>query len=268
MPRYRKTVLPVLLAAIFSLLLPSFGIRAQTIHFERITSNISDDTLTLSHREEARIEHFLRRVYPKHSMERKVRPIASPLLQKARYDVVELQGMRYIVAGYVAEFAGDQFVHDIAIYRMEPQGPNQVWRSKPWIANYYGLNFESIKAGLKRAGSKMLLLFKEGGLDPTGFSISSIFSFSEGDSSFLLYNLTPKMPHLQAKANFPHRVLYGQKVNLEKSDDGSVILAASDDKFDENNEQAEPKSFWKFNPKRGRFLPIKSPIPDATMTLK
>jgi hypothetical protein len=263
MPLCRKAVQFVFLAAIFCLLVPSSGVRAQTVHFERITSNISDDTLTLGHREEARIEHFLRRVYPKHSMERKVRPIDAPLLQKARYDVVELQGMRYIVAGYVAEFAGDQFVHDIAIYRMEPQGPNQVWRSKPWIANYYGLNFETIESG-----SKMLLLFKEGGLDPSGFSISSIFSFAEGDSSFLIHNLTPKMPHLQARANFPHRVLYGQKVNLEESDDGSVILAASDDKFDESNEQIEPKSFWKFNPKRGRFYPIKSPIPDATMTLK
>lgn len=237
------------------------GVKAQAVHFERITSNISDDTLTLSHREEARIERFLSRVYPTHAMERAVRPRTTPLLRKARYDVVVLQGMRYILAGFVAEFEGDQFVHDLAIFRWEPQGPNQVWRSKAWRANYYGLNFETAEAG-----RRMIVLFTEGGLDPSGFSLSGVLAFKEGDSTLLLRDLTPRLPHLQAKTNFPSRALFGQKVLLQETPDGDVLLAASDQDFTVSNEQVTPTNFWKYNRRRGRFDVVKSPEPDPTMT--
>jgi hypothetical protein len=257
---FRNIVCRICYLLLLVLLLPIVA-KAQHIQFERITSNITDDTLKLSHREEVRVERFLKRVYPTHSLERCILPRTTPLLRKARYDVVELQGMRYIIAGYVAEFEGGQLAHDLAIYRIEPQGPFQVWHTKSWRANYYGLNFETASPK-----GRIIVLFKEGGLDPSGFSLSGVFSFREGDTCFLHHDLTPRLPHLNAKTNFPGRALFGQKVTLQQTPDGDVILAASDQDFTVSNTLVTPTNFWKFNPKHIRFEPLKSEGPGGPMT--
>jgi hypothetical protein len=150
-------------------------LKAQNVVYRRITSSVSDDTLSLSHREEMRVERFLKRVYPSSGMQRAIHAHSAPLLKKATYDVIKLKGIRYALVAYVSEWKQPEgFVHELAIYRLGADGPNQVWRSAAWVANYYGLTFETAVAG-----SRMLVLFREGGLDPSGFSLSGVLSFRE-----------------------------------------------------------------------------------------
>ncbi len=227
--------------------------KAQSVVFRRITSSISDDSLTLSRREEIRVERFLKRVYPTVSMQHVARNHATPALRKASYDVVQLRGVRYALVAYVAEWnQPDALVHDIAIYRFGADGPIQVWRSPAWIANYYGLTFETAATP-----SHMLILFKEGGLDPSGFSLSGVLSFRESDHGLVLHDLTPRLPYLYAVTHFPSRALYGKKVVMQQGDRHEIILSASDEEFVGGELPAGPTSYWHFNPRRGRFEGIK-----------
>jgi len=239
--------------------LAPFGARAQSIIFERVTSDINDDTVTLSHRESIRVERFLRRVYPTRAMKRAAHNYTKPHLRKASYDVIKHAGVRYILVAYVAEW--EQFVHLLALYRMGSDGPVQVWRSDGWRANYNGLSFETTPAS-----KQMLVLFKEGGLDPSGFSLSGVIRFRESKNGIVLRDLTPRLPHLHALTNFPCQALYGKKVLLQESPEGDIILAASDDEFGKGKDEDSPTNFWRYNVKRGRFEALKHEPVEETIT--
>jgi len=254
MKPFTTSTYPVLFAVLFSLFLSDNSTAwAQGVVFQRITSSISDDSLALSRRDEIRVERFLKRVYPTVSMQHAARNRSLPLMRKASYDVVRLQGVRYALVAYVAEWKqSDALVHTIAIYRFSEDGPIQVWRSSAWLANYYGLTFETAATP-----SHMLILFKEGGLDPSGFSLSGVLSFRESDKGLVLRDLTPRLPYLYAVTHFPSRALYGKKVVMQQGEHHEIILSASDEEFVGGEPPAGPTSYWRFNGRRGRFEGIK-----------
>ncbi len=226
---------------------------SEHVIFRRIASNVNDDSLWLTRHDEARLERFLNRVYPMTSMKHALHSTSAPLLRKATYDVVKLHGVRYVIVAYVSEWKQPEaFVHELAIYRLGTDGPTQVWRSAGWVANYYGLTFETVSAG-----SRILMLFREGGLDPSGFSLSGILSFRDSKHGLLIRDLTPRLPYLKAVANFPSRALYGKKVVLHQEEDHEVVLSASDEEFVSSDVPPSPAANWRYNPKRGRFEWIK-----------
>ena len=227
--------------------------RVSSIICRRIPSNVSDDSLTLNRAIRVRAERFIMRIYPTSAMRRASRSHESPLLRKASYDIVRLKGIRYAIVAYVAEFREPAlFVHDFAIYRYGKEGFVQVWRSVPWIANYYGLSFETAQTP-----NRVLVLFKEGGLDPSGFSLSGVLAFREVKNGFLLHDLTPRLPFVRALTQFPSRALYGKKVTLEEQPAHTILLSASDEAFAPEEDIHPVTNWWQFNNRRGRFEEIK-----------
>jgi hypothetical protein len=240
---------------------------AQVIDFDRLDS----PGVTISQRGYHRIERFLTRVFPVRQMKRYAHASRSAMegkptrLRTVTYQVISQEGVKFILAGYSAQWG--EPVNELAIYRMEPDGPNQVWRSRPWEGSSGDLHFLTVPAR-----EREIVLFQEGGTEGE-FSLASVFTFRNAPEGLLLHDLTPSLPWLRAQAHFPFRTLYGEDISLRVSGDSSpsasklqakeVVLTASDEEFNLGMVRpVRPCLSWKYNATRGRFEPMK-PMPPA-----
>jgi hypothetical protein len=219
-------------------------LRSQQVIFNSTSSSVSGDDVNVSTRERQRIERFLSAVFPTKAMRRLEHASERPISRRASYSVIEQQGTKFVLAGYTARW--DQTVNVLAIYRIENGAPNQVWRSKPWEGSYYGLHFQTAKAG-----NKTVVLFQEGGND-NDFGLASVFTFQNDPKGAIIRDLTPSLPWLRATTHFPMRPLYGQSIALRMQGD-DVLLSASDQEYTMFANILRQSRTWKYNTKRGRF---------------
>jgi hypothetical protein len=236
----------------------SHHLRAQQVQFTRLpfesprlSSAAGGDEATLTLRESQRIEHFLARVFPTRAMKRLERTADRPATRRATYAAITQEGTRFVVVGFAARWKESANV--LAVYRLEDGGPNQVWRSKPWEASYYGVHIASAKAGARN-----VVLFEEGGL-PGEYGLASVFSFQNEKNGLIMHDLTPSLPWLLARTHFPFRPLYGQDISLTVDNDGkSILLSASDEAYKISGPASyRPVQTWKFNRSRDRFERIR-----------
>ncbi len=242
------------------LLLGAWPCQAQHIEIRNQPSHVDGNEITLSHMAERRIERFLGHMFPMRQMRRYAREVddrpapSRPTERSIAYTVISQEGMRFIVAGYTARW--NEPVNVLAIYRMEPAGPNQVWRSRPWQASYSGIEFR-----VAMEGARNIVLFKEGGAED-GFVLAGIFSFLNEPSGLLIRDLTPSLPWLRAEARFPFHPLYAQRVQLESGEDHSLILTASDEAYNVSmTSYVQPRRAWRYNRTHERFECVRSEHP-------
>ena len=201
--------------------------------------------IALSARESRRIERFLSSVFPARSMMRLEHTRELPPFRRATYAVVDQDGSRFVIAGFTGQWS--ESVNVFAVYRMEAGGPNQVWRSKPWEANYDRLQIQTAQAG-----RRTVVLFEEGGYDGD-FGLASVFTFQDGEHGIAVSDLTPSLPWLSARTHFPFRPLYGSNIAL-KTENKELVLTASDQLFQVGLVNATRlERTWKYIPKRNRF---------------
>jgi hypothetical protein len=201
-------------------------------------------------------------MFPVMQMRRYAREIAepasfSPISRHVSYAVIEQEGVRFVMAGYRATWNGmaesKNVVNELAIYRMEPSGPNQVWRSRPWQASYPDLHFLVAKSG-----SRNVVLFQEGGSGGE-FGLASVFSFYNAPKGLLLHDLTPSLPWLRASERFPFRTLYGRQISMRIQNARDLILSANDQEYNLNMSTiVRPGRSWLYNRTRGCFERMKS----------
>jgi hypothetical protein len=238
------------------------------VEFSTVAQQVDGTNITLTQREQARIERFLTHVFPTRQMRREAGCWDTPKSRHVTYSVISQEGLRFVLAGYNAEWKQDdkvkQSVNMLAIYRIEDGAPNQVWRGRPWMATYDGLQFSSAKANAKSRGEKNIVLFQEGG-SSGNFGLASVFSFHNELHGLIINDLTPSLPCLRASTRFPFRPLYGRQIGLRANvgDQRDLILSANDEQFKINNEELiAPHCAWKY--KRGRFERLK--FSGGTMT--
>ena len=238
------------------------------VEFLVSASNVDGAEISLTHREQARIERFLAHVFPIRQMRREAECWQSPNYRNVTYSVISQEGFRFVLASYNAEWKqGErmkQGVNILAIYRIEDGGPNQVWRGRPWMATYDGLHFSSAKAIAsgsaiaKSRAEKNIVLFQEGG--SSGFGLASVFSFHNELHGLVIRDLTPTLPCLRASTRFPFRPLYGRQIGLRANvgERHDLILLANDEEFNISNRKVvdegwSPDFRWRY--KHGRFEP-------------
>jgi hypothetical protein len=239
---------------------------AQTISFERVYSQIDGDTTVLTRRETSRIERFLGKVFPTRSMQRVMHKHDKPVLRRGIYDVIYQYGQRYLVAAFMGRWDGTNDrtlpIHVLAIYQLGDEGPNQVWRSRAWQANYYGMSLSSAEMGMKS-----VLLFKEGGVDASEFSIAGVFTFTNGEKGLYIHDLTPQLRMLRVRASFPFRPLFARDILLERNEFSinTLQLSASDEEFT-NYALYQPTTHWRYDKRTGRFRLYKEKSKGAVLT--
>ncbi len=252
---------------------------ARSTEFSREASEVGVNGVRITPRETWRIEHFLGAVFPVWQMRRCAweaadRPASYlPDSRRVTYAVISQQGFRFVLAGYHVEWRDAEgrnvAVNELAIYRMEPAGPNQVWRSRPWRASYPELHFWTSKSGWRN-----VILFQEGGLlddrssteggledrssTAGGFGLASVFSFYNEPKGLYIRDLTPSFPLLRARGRFPFRSLYGQSISLRIDDSHDIILKASDEPYNLGMRRiVRTGRSWRFDPFRVRFQQMK-----------
>jgi hypothetical protein len=244
--------------------MPKMGV-SQVIDFDRVSS----PGVSVSEKSYHRIERFLTRMFPTRRMRRFAHVAGETRLTRLRqvtYEVITQEKINYVLAGYSAQW--NEPIHELAIYRVEPDGPNQVWRSRLWEGNASDLHFFAAPAS-----GRNVVFFQEGGAEGT-FSLASVFTFKNAPSGLLLHDLTPELPWLRARAYFPFRTLYGEQISMRVEPDGSqtlknsdkneVVLSASDEEFNLGMSQViRPRRSWKYNSLRNRFERMK-PAPAIT----
>jgi hypothetical protein len=248
--------------------------QTQPVQFTRISPSIDGEEVAVPAREAHRIERFLERVFPVRVMKHAARTMDAPVVRRVIYSVIAQQGRRFVLAGFTARWS--EAINVFAIYRMEDASPlskglgwpNQVWRSEPWEANYYGLHFWTA-----RVGSRTIILLKEGGAEnsftSSAFSLASVFTFQNTDRGLYIRDLTPSLPMLRAYVRFPFRPLYGQDIALRLDNDRSnIYLSASDEEYHlDLSNPAPPSTLWKYNRLRARFERMRAGnTPQATLT--
>ncbi|HEX5316511.1 MAG TPA: hypothetical protein VFX22_07670 [Candidatus Kapabacteria bacterium] len=236
------------------------GKEAKQTEFSRESPEVSGSEVHITPREERRIEHFLEAVFPERQMRRFAwlggRTAEFPVSRHVTYAVISQQGLQFVLVGYRAEWkAGEEreaAVNELAIYRMEPAGPNQVWRSRPWAANYSALHFRAAKSAWRT-----VILFQDGdqeGEHAGEFALASVFSFYNTPTGLLIRDLTPTLPWLRAHERFPFRTIYGQDITFRINSDGELFLSASDEPyFQGKSTHIRQSRSWKFDNSRGRF---------------
>ncbi len=240
--------------------------RAQVIDFDRVSS----PGVSMSDKSYHRIERFLTHVFPMRQMRRYARvPGNAPptQLRRVSYEVVSQDGINFVLAAYAVQW--NVPVNVLAIYRMEAGGPNQVWRSCPWEGSSGDLHFQSVPER-----DRNLILFQEGGNDDA-FGLASIFTFQNAPDGLFLRDLTPELPWLHARAHFPFRTLYGERISmrveadgsptLKNSDKNNIVLSASDEEYNLSmSHLIRPGRSWKYNSLHNRFERMKSaPAPSG-----
>ena len=252
--------LQLLRLAVFSLIvLASAGTAdAQSVIFVP-NSGLNSEPVSLNRHEVQRIERFLARVYPVKAMKRAEHTSDRPLSRRVTYEVVSQGGTKFVLAGFTARWKNR--VNMLGIYRMEEDGPNQVWRSHPWIATYGALSFESV-----RANGKSVVLFREGGDDEERFGFAGVFTFRNEDAGLVVKDLTPYQPRLVARTSFPFHALYGLGIGFEPVDEArGVVLKASIGRYERMDGGAiVPTMHWRFE--HGRFAIERNVLPKGTMT--
>ncbi|MFI5201159.1 MAG: hypothetical protein ACHQNE_02075 [Candidatus Kapaibacterium sp.] len=237
--------------------------RAHSTEFSREVSDVGDNDIHVTSREAWHIEHFLGAVFPVWQMRRCAceasdRPASySPDSRRVTYAFISQQGFRFVLVGYRAEWKDAEgrktAVNELAIYRMDPAGPNQVWRSRPWPASYPELHFWTSKSGWKN-----VVLFQEGGSEGE-FGLASVFSFYNESKGLYIRDLTPSFPWLRARERFPFRSLYGQSISFRINDARELILSASDEPYNLGMSRIiRPGRLWRFNRTRGCFDRMKA----------
>jgi hypothetical protein len=239
--------------------------RAQVIDFDRVSS----PGVSISEKSYHRIERFLTHVFPTRQMRRfaHVASNARPTrLRRVTYEVITQEHINFVLAGYSVQW--NEPVNELAIYRMEPNGPNQVWRSRPWEGNSVDLRFFAVPTP-----DRNVILFQEGGFQEGGaegeFGLASVFTFKNALDGIFLHDLTPELPWLRARAHFPFRTLYGEQISmrvepdgpqtLKNSDKNEVVLSASDEEYNLGMSRlVRPERSWKYNSVRNRFERIKA----------
>lgn len=249
---------PILFIGIFTAA-PNMG-NAQVIDFDRVSS----PSVSLSEKSYHRIERFLAHVFPMRYMRRVAHVAANARptsLRRVTYEVITQEDINFVLAGYSAQW--NEPINELAIYRMEPNGPNQVWRSRPWEGNSSDLHFLALPAH-----DRNVILFQEGGNEGE-FGLASVFTFKNAPDGLFLHDLTPELPWLHARAHFPFRTLYGEEISMRVEPDGSqslknsnkneVILSASDEAYNLGMTRlVHPERSWKYNSLRNRFERMKS----------
>lgn len=225
-------------------------VRAQDINFFA-----SESGQQLSSRESLRLERFLSRVYPTIQLRRKARSYGKPILRKASYIIVTQGRKRFAVVGFSARWK-EPAVNQLQVFRFDSDGPIQVWRSKPWEANYYGMKFEIVRSGYRN-----LILFEEGGIDEEQYGLAGIFTFTNAEQGVYLRDVTPQQPNITVHTDFSFRPLLGQGVHLLQQGDNAILVAREDTYSLVNGLTSQPTYYWKFNPKRWRFEPTTLDIP-------
>ncbi|HET6401367.1 MAG TPA: hypothetical protein VFH95_08205 [Candidatus Kapabacteria bacterium] len=253
----------------------SHPLAVRAIQFSPDISDVADSVIRLSPREEWRVEHFLGAMFPVWQMRRCAREASGqsasylPVYRRVTYSVISQQGFRFVLVGYRAEWndagGGTVAVNELAIYRMESTGPNQVWRSRPWQASYPELHFWTSKCGWRN-----VILFQDGGSDDRSstvddrsstegeFGLASVFSFYNEPKGLYIRDLTPSFPWLRARERFPFRALYGQSISFRIDEARELILSASDEPYNIGMLRiVRPGRSWRFDPLRGRFEQMK-----------
>ncbi len=239
-----------------AILLTSFAsgtLHAQQVQFSRVSSSVDGDEISITFRETQRIERFLTRMFPMRTMKHLEHTADKPTTRRATYSIISQQGKRFILAGYTARWNADP-VNVLAIYRIEDGGPNQVWRSRPWEASYYGVHFWSAKIGARN-----VVLFQEGGAAGQ-YGLASVFSFQNKEEGLVTNDLTPSLPYLRARTHFPFRPLFAQEIALrfDGAEKQNLVLTASDEEYQMANASAfRPTTEWKYNRRMCRFEKMK-----------
>lgn len=251
MSRYGLTIL-FLLAGISS----AEGVvheRLEHVQFTREFSAVTGRELNINWRETQRVEHFLRRVFPSREMYRFERrnegtqtAFSAPLVRQVEYAFIEQEGYRFILVHFHAARLGEAGTSVIAVYRLEPDGPNQVWKSPAWESTYHGFHFQTAKIGWRN-----IVLFKEGGAEDH-FGLAGIFSFHNAKNGLYLRVLTPQMPRLSAITRFPIRPMLARNISMDAGAMREIVLAASDEAFLHSREVVTVHR-WVFNDRRGVF---------------
>jgi hypothetical protein len=184
------------------------------------------------------------------------------------YTIIEQDGVRFVLAGFTARW--QEAANVVAIYRIEAGAPNQVWRSRPWSANYHKLSFKtaSILRSPMISGHRAVVLFQEGGA-PDEFGLASVFTFQNKPEGLSINDLTPSLPWLRASTHFPFRPLFGAAITLSQTD-SHLTLSASDQEYQVGRATAiRPERSWQYVPRRDRFERVphaKIPVVDITHT--
>lgn len=233
------------------------GAYAQRVQFTRVSGSEE-----IPSSESRRIERFLTHVFPLRQMKHLEHTSDKPVIERAVYSVVTQQAKRFVLAGFTARWG--EAVNVFGIYRIDSGSPNQVWRSKPWEASYYGLQITPIKTA-----NHSLVLFQEGGIDAQ-YSLASVFTFDNHERGVAVHDLTPSLPLLRARTHFPFRPLYGQRISLseEAGAKNSLLLSASDALYStEGAGSYRPETLWRYNARRDRFERVKQTNGNPSLTL-
>ena len=235
---------------------------SQHVEFNFITSQVDGATLSIPFHEQERIERFLSHVFPIRQLRREAELSDAPRSRNVTYSVISQEGLHFVLVGFNAEWKfaerSKKSVNMLAIYRMEDDGPNQVWLGRPWMASYDGLRFSSAKANEKSKWGRNIVLFQEGGTSGK-FGLASVFSFHNEEHGIVLHDLTPSLPCLHVRTRFPFRPMLGRQIALRAnvSEDHDLILSACEDQYRISKAKlVNPGGTWKY--RRGRFEPVKT----------
>jgi hypothetical protein len=234
--------------------------RAQVIDFNRVDAQ----GVSISEKSYRHIERFLTHVFPMRQMRRyaHVSGNAHPTrLRRVTYEVLAQGGINFVLAGYAVQW--NEPVNELAIYRMEASGPNQVWRSQPWKGSSGDLHFQSASAH-----DRNIVLFQEGRAEGE-FVLASVFTFRNAPDGLFMRDLTPELPWLHAHDHFPFRTLYAEQISmrtdgggsatLKNSEKNEIVLSASDEEYNLGMAHlVRPGRSWKYNSLHSRFEPMKA----------
>jgi hypothetical protein len=249
-----RSISKALFILLLALSMPNIG-SGQSIQF----SHPGGAESALPERSARRIERFLSHQFPMRQMKRCAREecggteLKSAQSRSVTYQVIAQDGINFVLAAYSAEW--NEPVNEMAIYRMEPDGPNQVWRSRAWVGSSGDLHFFT-----EASRDKNIVLFEEGGSE-TEFGLASVFTFTNAPQGLYLRDLTPELPWLRARAHFPFRALYAERISMRTIDNsskhsgkGDIVLSASDEEYNLGMAQlVRPGRSWKYNAVHNRF---------------
>lgn len=224
----------------------STTLRAQSIQFSYDAGKTEGSRQELAAREQRTLERFFTRVYPANQLRKELHASGRPLLRKAHYVVLTQGKTRYAVVDYTGRWKDAASM--LAIYRIGQEGPIEIWRSQPWQPSYYGSQFE-----LAKAGTRALVLFKEGGIDDDQFSLSSAFTFYDAKKGIILRDVTPQLPDLQVRTEFPFHPLMARAVHLQQVGQSVYLNAKENIYLAEDGRTIEPSMQWKLDRTRNKF---------------
>ena len=174
----------------------------------------------LSVRNTKRIEKLLIKEFPDKTLRKRAGGQGKAAVTRIVYFPLKQRSKQYVLA--VASGRWKNYASRFTIYRMYRDSIVRVYTSRSWQANYPGYTFDAVQAGKDN-----IILFKEGVEDEERYSLASVFTFSQGKNGAYIKDLTPSLPSLSVKVEFPFRPLYAKSVRLLAQE--QAFLTASDD---------------------------------------